>query len=240
MKNICIDIGNTQSKIGIFEDSELIDTILVDSITEDLLDTLFNKYHIKNSIVSNVNESSSKITEILKSKTNYINFDNFTKIPFLNLYKTPETLGLDRIALVAAATNLETPNNVLVVSLGTCVTFEFLNRKLEYLGGAISPGLLMRLKAMNEFTAKLPLLDLDEPTDFNGSSTNECMQSGAFYGITGEINVRLSLYENKFGKTDLVLSGGDCFLFEKHLKNALFAHPYLTLFGLNKIINYNV
>lgn len=240
MKNICIDIGNTQSKIGIFEDSELIDTILVDSITEDLLDTLFNKYHIKNSIVSNVNESSSKITEILKSKTNYINFDNFTKIPFLNLYKTPETLGLDRIALVAAATNLETPNNVLVVSLGTCVTFEFLNRKLEYLGGAISPGLLMRLKAMNEFTAKLPLLDLDEPTDFNGSSTNECMQSGAFYGITGEINGRLSLYENKFGKTDLVLSGGDCFLFEKHLKNALFAHPYLTLFGLNKIINYNV
>jgi len=240
VKNICIDIGNTQSKIGIFEDSELIDTILVDSITEDLLDTLFNKYHIKNSIVSNVNESSSKITEILKSKTNYINFDNFTKIPFLNLYKTPETLGLDRIALVAAATNLETPNNVLVVSLGTCVTFEFLNRKLEYLGGAISPGLLMRLKAMNEFTAKLPLLDLDEPTDFNGSSTNECMQSGAFYGITGEINVRLSLYENKFGKTDLVLSGGDCFLFEKHLKNALFAHPYLTLFGLNKIINYNV
>jgi type III pantothenate kinase len=240
VKNICIDIGNTQSKIGIFEDSELIDTILVNSITEDLLDTLFNKYHIKNSIVSNVNESSSKITEILKSKTNYINFDNFTKIPFLNLYKTPETLGLDRIALVAAATNLETPNNVLVVSLGTCVTFEFLNRKLEYLGGAISPGLLMRLKAMNEFTAKLPLLDLDEPTDFNGSSTNECMQSGAFYGITGEINGRLSLYENKFGKTDLVLSGGDCFLFEKHLKNALFAHPYLTLFGLNKIINYNV
>lgn len=240
MKNICIDIGNTQSKIGIFEDSELIDTILVDSITEDLLDTLFNKYHIKNSIVSNVNESSSKITEILKSKTNYINFDNFTKIPFLNLYKTPETLGLDRIALVAAATNLETPNNVLVVSLGTCVTFEFLNRKLEYLGGAISPGLLMRLKAMNEFTAKLPLLDFDEPADFNGNTTNECMQSGAFYGIIGEIKERISLYENKFGKTDLVLSGGDCFLLEKHLKNALFAHPYLTLFGLNKIINYNV
>lgn len=240
MKNICIDIGNTQSKIGIFENSEMIDTILVDSITEDLLHTLFKKYQVKNSIVSNVNNSASKIIEILKSKTNYINFNNLTKVPFLNLYRTPETLGLDRIALVSAATNLETPNNVLVVSLGTCVTFEFLNRKLEYLGGAISPGLLMRLKAMNEFTAKLPLLDFDAPTDFNGNTTNKCMQSGAFYGIIGEIKERISLYENKFGNTDLVLSGGDCFLFEKHLKNALFAHPYLTLFGLNKIINYNV
>jgi len=240
MKNICIDIGNTQTKIGIFEDSNLLKTEILDVLNIENIDNIFIENQIEFSIVSNVNESIEPTIQMLQTKTKLLPFNHLTKLPFQNNYLTPITLGLDRIALIAAAVNLSNHSNVLVISLGTCVTFEFLNRKKEYLGGAISPGLNMRLQAMNYFTAKLPLLTFNEPTDFNGNSTDSCMQSGAFFGIIGEIKSRIELYESKFGETEIVLSGGNCFLFEKHLKKALFAHPYLTLFGLNKILTYNV
>lgn len=240
MKNICIDTGNTQTKLGIFDNSELLETILLPELTTELLQPILTKYEITHSIVSNVNTHFEDITELLQHKTNYLPFNHFTKLPFTNQYQTPQTLGLDRIALAAAASNFAGEQNILVISLGTCVTFEFLNRNLAYLGGAISPGLNMRLQAMNHFTAKLPLLTVSEPAHFNGNTTESCMQSGAFYGILAEINSRIDWYKNEFGPTEILLSGGDCFLFEKHLKNALFAHPYLTLFGLNKILTYNV
>lgn len=240
MKNICIDIGNTQIKLGIFDNSNLLETILVPELTAELLEQILVNNQITHSIVSNVNTNFDAVTQLLQSKTIYLPFHHFTKLPFTNQYQTPQTLGLDRIALAAAATNYAANQNILVISLGTCVTFEFLNRNLTYLGGAISPGLNMRLQAMNYFTAKLPLLNFIEPTDFNGNTTDTCMQSGAFYGILAEINGRITWYANQYGPTEILLSGGDCFLFEKHLKNALFAHPYLTLFGLNKILIYNV
>jgi type III pantothenate kinase len=187
-----------------------------------------------------VNESKEPLLQMLQTKTKLLPFNHLTKFPFQNNYLTKNTLGLDRIALIAAAVNLNSDSNVLIISLGTCVTFEFLNRKKEYLGGAISPGLDMRLQALNHFTAKLPSLTFNEPIDFNGNSTESCMQSGAFFGLLAEIKSRVELYEEKFGETEIVLSGGNCFLFEKHLKKALFAHQYLTLFGLNKILTYNV
>jgi type III pantothenate kinase len=240
MKNICIDIGNTQAKIGIFENSNLLETIVLDVLDVKKVETIISKTNIEYSIISNVNESEYPLLQMLQTKTKLIPFNHLTKLPFINYYKTTNTLGLDRIALAAAAVDFMNESNVLVISLGTCVTFEFLNRKKEYLGGAISPGLNMRLQAMNYFTAKLPLLSFIEPTNFNGDSTDSCMQSGAFFGLLEEIKGRINLYESQFGKTQIIISGGNCFLFEKHLKKALFAHPYLTLFGLNKILTYNV
>ncbi len=240
VKNICIDIGNTQTKLGIFDNSELLETILLPELTTEFLQPILTKYEITHSIVSNVNNNLEAVAQLLQHKTNYLPFNHFTILPFTNQYQTPQTLGLDRIALAAAATNYATEQNILVISLGTCVTFEFLNRNLTYFGGAISPGLNMRLQAMNHFTAKLPLLNFIEPTHFNGNTTESCMQSGAFYGILAEVIGRIEWYKNQFGPTEILLSGGDCFLFEKHLKNALFAHPYLTLFGLNKILSHNV
>ncbi|MFZ4797494.1 MAG: type III pantothenate kinase [Bacteroidia bacterium] len=240
MKNICIDIGNTQTKIGIFENSDLLETTIWDVLDVKNMETIILENQIEFSIVSNVNESQDQLLQMLQTKTKHIPFNYFTKLPFTNNYKTPNTLGLDRIALSAAAVDFINESNVLVISLGTCVTFEFLNRKKEYLGGAISPGLNMRLQAMNYFTAKLPLLTFTEPIDFNGNSTESCMQSGAFYGLLEEIKGRINLYETQFGETQIILCGGNCFLFEKHLKKALFAHPYLTLFGLNKILKHNV
>ena len=240
MKNICIDIGNTKTKIGIFENYNLLETIILDVLNLENIENIIVENQIEYSIISNVNESKLPLLQFLQTKTKLLPFNHLTKLPFQNYYLTPSTLGLDRIALIAAAVHLNNHSNILVISLGTCVTFEFLNRKKEYLGGAISPGLDMRLEAMNHFTAKLPQLSFNEPTDFNGNSTESCMQSGAFFGILAEIKSRIELYESKFGETEIILSGGNCFLFEKHLKKALFAHPYLTLFGLNKILTYNV
>ena len=240
MKNICIDIGNTKTKIGIFEHSNLQEIKILDVLNIENILNIIVENNIEYSIFSNVNDNEFQLLEMLQNKTKLLPFDHLTKLPFQNNYLTPNTLGLDRIALIAAAANLNNDSNVLVISLGTCVTFEFLNRRKEYLGGAISPGLDMRLEALNHFTAKLPLLTFIEPIDFNGNSTESCIQSGVFFGLLAEIKSRIELYESKYGETEIVLSGGNCFLFENHLKKALFAHPYLTLFGLNKILTYNV
>lgn len=238
--NVCIDIGNTQTKVGVFNQATLVEYTAVEYLTDEIITQLLLKYTITNSIISSVGVSSQNLQNLLEQKTNTLVLTHHTPLPFENLYASPQTLGVDRIALAAAATNYIAANNVLVVSCGTCVTFEFVNRKAQYLGGAISPGLNMRLQAMNYFTEKLPLLHFTEPGHFNGNTTETCMQSGAYIGMLEEIKGRILLYEVEFGPTELLLSGGDCFLFEKHLKKSVFAHPYLTLFGLNKILTYNV
>lgn len=240
MMNICIDIGNTHTKVGVFNQSDLVESIAVEHLLDETITQFLLKHNITHSIISRVGANNQSLQNILAQKTKALVLTAATPVPFENLYATPQTLGVDRIALAAAATNYITENNVLVVSCGTCVTFEFVNRKAQYLGGAISPGLNMRLQAMSHFTEKLPLLHFTEPGHFNGNSTETCMQSGAYIGMLEEIKGRISLYETEFGTTELLLSGGDCFLFEKHLKKSVFAHPYLTLFGLNKILTYNV
>ncbi len=237
--NICIDIGNTQTKVGIFQANSLVDTLLYTQLQEQDILNLLNTYPITHSIISVVGEPHPHIQTILAQSTQCLLLQANTPLPFENQYATPHTLGVDRIALAAAACHFIQQKHILVISCGTCVTFEFINRKAQYLGGAISPGLHMRLQAMHQFTQKLPLLTYKETSHFNGNSTESCMQSGAFIGIVEEIKGRIALYENEFGPLDIILSGGDCFLFEKHLKKSVFAHPYLTLFGLNKILTHN-
>ena len=240
LKNICIDIGNTEVKAGLFDGDNLIHHEIINLENVSFLGNLIQENNVKHSILSNVGKPAIGIESLLKNSTQLIEFNHLTPLPFKNEYLSPKTLGLDRLALTAASINYLKNTNILVISSGTCVTFEFISRKGSYLGGAISPGLNMRLKSMSEFTANLPQLLFDEPLHFNGNTTETCMQSGAFFGLIEEMKGRINLYETQFGPTEILLSGGNCFLFEKHLKKALFAHPYLTLFGLNKILLHNV
>ena len=161
------------------------------------------------------------------------------KIPFKNEYATPRTLGVDRIALVSAAAIKFPKENVLVIDAGSCITYDFLSATNTYLGGAISPGIKMRFKALHHFTDKLPLLEKKLPENWIGDSTENSMQIGVIKGIQNEIEGYISLYKEKFKNLTVILTGGDADFLRDSLKNDIFADSNFLLEGLNYILEHN-
>lgn len=237
--NLIIDVGNTRVKAAVYEKDSLKELIVfqkTEIISE--LKKIFKKNKISSSIVSAVATLSDENLKKLHDFLNLMELNHETKVPFRNKYKTPTTLGVDRIALAAYAAS-EYPNkNVLVIDAGTCITFDFVN-KGTYLGGAISPGLKMRYKSLDNYTSKLPLLETKEPEDFIGDNTNNCIHSGVVNGIVNEIDGVINQYKTKYQDLTVVLTGGDTNFLAKQLKNHIFANPNLVLEGLHKILIYN-
>ena len=167
----------------------------------------------------------------------YLNHE--TKIPFLNKYATPETLGVDRIALISAAAKQYPQQNVLVIDAGTCITYDFLSAENEYLGGAISPGIAMRYKSLHTFTEKLPLLDANNPKILTGNSTTASIHSGVVNGVLYEIDGIISEYRKNYNNLTVILTGGDTHFLRDSIKNDIFANSNFLLEGLNHILEYN-
>lgn len=238
--NLAIDVGNTRTKLAVFQNNKLIELVI--SEKEELLNQtkkILSEFNISDSIISNVSIISSEYLEFLNEKTNLFQFNYETKIPFKNLYTTPKTLGLDRIALTTAAFKNFPKKNVLILDAGTCITYDFINKKSEYLGGAISPGLSMRYKALNNFTAKLPFLESKIPEDFIGDSTDSSIHSGVVNGLINEIEGVINQYKEKYKYLTVVLTGGDTKFLSKQLKSTIFANQNFLLEGLNEILIFN-
>lgn len=234
--NLVVDFGNTRTKAAIFEDTKMIfktDTIALKQVAE--MAGQYNPHHI---IVSSVKLSRQQVEDNLHYK--FLWLDHTTHLPFAINYKTPETLGLDRIAAVAGAHYLYPNKNCLVIDAGTCITYDIIDHQSVYHGGAISPGLNMRFKALNTFTANLPLVNHTQNIPLIGASTNECIESGVVNGLVGEIQGFIRMYSDKFADLQIIMCGGDAKFFENSLKEGIFATPELVLTGLNRILQYNV
>lgn len=166
-----------------------------------------------------------------------------TKLPLKNRYKTPGTLGKDRLATAVGANYLFPSRNVLAIDAGTCIKYDFVNSKNEYLGGAISPGLDMRFKALHHFTAHLPQLKKMKTANVNliGRTTRDSILSGVQNGAIAEISGMIKCYQDKYENVHVILTGGDSVFIRTLVseKNRIFAAPDLTLLGLNVILNYN-
>ena len=234
--NLVIDIGNTLVKLAIFNGNELLDSIIEEQINEKIIDALFQKYDIQRGIFSSVGAAN----ETLLKKYNFSPLTHLTPLPLVLNYKTPETLGLDRIAAVVGAKTLFNKTDVLVMDLGTCITYDFINAKNEYLGGAIAPGFQMRFKALNYFTKKLPLVNFNAAAlKLIGNTTESSIISGVYNGMKNEILGTINSYIMQYESLNIVVTGGDMNLFDLELKNRIFADKFLVLKGLNKILNYN-
>ncbi|MBK6986183.1 MAG: type III pantothenate kinase [Bacteroidetes bacterium] len=167
-------------------------------------------------------------------------FNSETKIPLTNLYQSASTLGSDRLAASIGAYYLYPNANVLVIDAGTCIKYNFTNSKNEYLGGGISPGIQMKFKALQTFTSKLPLVEVDfSYNELIGNNTQNSILSGVLNGTIAEIDGVIDYYKLKFTDTICVLTGGDSEYLAKRLKNSIFAHQNLVLKGLNDILNFN-
>jgi type III pantothenate kinase len=238
--NLVIDVGNTRVKTALFEGVKLQGhkVFLKEEIVAELK-IVSEKHKIDYAIISSVASISEEKLNKIEKLFHLIQLSHKLKLPFKNKYKTPETLGADRIALIAAAMQNYSNNSVLVIDAGTCITFDFVNRKKEYYGGAISPGVEMRYKALNTFTVNLPLLELDYPENLIGDSTENSIHSGIINGVLSEIEGIIERYKELDENLTVVLTGGDTNFLAKRLKNGIFANPVFLLEGLNYILNYN-
>ena len=239
--NLTIDVGNTRVKAAVFEKDKLVELIVFDK-TKILseIKKILKKYVISNGIMSNVASISDSKLKKLQNLVQIDVISSSTKVPFDNFYKTPKTLGVDRIALVAGAVNQFYGKNVLVIDAGTCITFDFVNSKGRYLGGAISPGVQMRFNSLNHFTANLPLLEKEEVNDFIGKNTKESINSGIVNGVIQEIDGVINQYKKKYLDLTVVLTGGDTNFLAKQLKSSIFANQNFLLQGLNTILIFNI
>ena len=232
-RKITIDEGNTITKLALFEGDDLVlkeNNVSVERVLE--LASNCDKL-----IVSSVKKDSEY--GALAEKKDVLVLNSITPIPVSNCYKTPNTLGNDRIALVVGATVHYSGHNVLVIDAGTCITYDFINAEQEYLGGSISPGIRMRYSALHQYTSQLPMLKTEEKAALIGGDTEESIHSGVINGVLAEIDGVIQRYIEQYPDVKVVVTGGNVKLFDKGLKNTIFASPNLLMEGLNKILDYN-
>jgi len=235
--NLVIDIGNTRTKIYLFSDNEEKEKFIFLNSENNNIKELLKNLNFEKAIISTTID-----LPIFYKNISYIELNDKTKIPITLNYKTPKTLGSDRIALSVGANLLFPKSNCLIIGTGTCITIDFINSKKEYLGGAISPGLTMRLQSLHTFTDQLPLIKPNrEKKEYflMGKTTEESIESGVFNGTFAEIEGIIARYKEIYKDLTVILTGGDQKIFDKNLKSDIFAISNLQAVGLNRILNYN-
>lgn len=241
--NLCIDWGNTQVKACIFNaQDELVERYqFQETEAETILSTIIATHQPGAGILCAVVTYPPSIEQMLRDQIrHFLILDMNTRLPVMNAYHSPETLGADRLALVAGAYAQFPDKNNLVISLGTCVTYNLIQKNKAFRGGAISPGMHMRLQSMHEHTDKLPQVPVAGELLLLGYDTETSMRSGAIYGMAAEIDGMISAFAAQYPDFNAVLTGGDAPFFEDKLKSKIFADPDLSLKGLNLILKYNV
>ncbi len=236
---LCFDFGNTRKKVAVFQDDSLeLIKVLPDDSTETI-QVLIDEHKPAKSILSSVVEHNMDIETLLAARTKFHKLSHLTKVAFTTPVGKPETIGADRLALSAAAVYYYPTTHNLVIGMGSCVTYNFINKYHEFVGGAISPGLEMRLKSLNYYTAKLPLIQADSNVPLIGYDTNTNILSGVVLGVAKEIDGFISAYRERFRNFNVVLTGGDISYLAPHLKNKIFADPDFLFKGLYAISEVN-
>lgn len=237
--NLIIDIGNTLTKVAIADNTSIASIARYDALSKDIIDETLAKHSPKKAIVSAVGRIDPDLVIYLNTKVPTIELDHRTKLPIINLYKTPETLGRDRIAAVVGANYLYPSADILVIDSGTAITYDFIDSKAQYHGGAISPGIQLRFKSLNLYTANLPLLDPVDIFPLIGTNTQDCIHSGILNGVVGEVENYIAQIKTEYSDLVVVFTGGNANFFVNKLKNSIFVVQNLVIIGLNRILEFN-
>lgn len=239
---LIIDIGNTRCKWAIFEGKQLIENHFSDHFDPQLAGEIFGKHeNIKKAILSSVRDIRVESRDLLVEHTDFlIELNHHTPIPIVNKYKTPESLGLDRLAAAVGASVLFPEQALLIIDAGTAITIDVINRSNEYLGGNISPGIETRFKALHQFTEKLPQVQLKPDFIALGEDTESAIRAGVQQGVIFELQAYISKYQQKYTEMATVLTGGHATFLYKMLDSETLLEPNLTLIGLNEILDFNL
>jgi type III pantothenate kinase len=239
--NLIIDIGNTSTKLAVFQRDKVLiaKTIEGFSLVIEVENLLKEFTEIKRGFLSSVGFLSKDELKTLEKRLPMTVLSSTLKLPFKVHYKTPNSLGADRLALMAAAATQYSGKNVLVIDAGSCITYDFIDSKKNYLGGAIAPGIQMRYKSLGDFTSSLPTLQKIVPKNSIGNSTHDSIHSGVINGVLYEIEGTVNEYQNKYPDLTVILTGGDADFLCKQLKISIFANSDFLLEGLNFLLEYN-
>lgn len=236
---ICFDFGNTRLKYGLFQDGELLQNGTLDNGNSDEINQLLTQFQPQYTLLSSVIKHDASIEKLLSEKSQFLLLDASVKLPFTVPVGKPETVGADRLAIAAYATLFFPKQNNLVIALGSCITYNFINKYHWFLGGSISPGMQMRFKSMHDLTAQLPMVQPNWEFPLVGYDTRTNLLSGVMQGMVEEIDGIIKKYEEKFLNFNVLLTGGDTGNFAQHIKYKIFADPSLILKGLYAISKYN-
>lgn len=236
--NLAIDIGNTRVKTGVFDGDDLVDAQVYEQLDSVSLQALISDSGVTHVILASTGTDIEANT--VHAPGVFLKLSSMTPVPIENGYKTPETLGQDRLAGMVAASWLHPGSNVLVIDAGTCVTFDFLDQSGKYLGGNISPGLDMRYQAMHHFTQRLPSVERGDTGLLLGDTTQTALQNGGLMGMLMEIAGYIEILRNKYQSVNTLITGGDAQYLAEHLNTKLTVQPHLILIGLNQILQFNV
>lgn len=237
--SICFDFGNSRFKAAIFNKNELVDVRILENAGESTIQALLNEIKPDKTILSSVVHHEKSIETILAAQSKFHLLGPDTLLNFTTPVGKPATIGADRLGLVAAAVDIFPLQHNLVISLGTCITYNFVNKAHGFLGGSISPGMQMRFKSMHEQTALLPLITPSNEFTLVGYDTKTNLLSGVILGIAAEIDGIIAAYEQKYGNFNVLLTGGDISYFVPHLKKRIFADQNLIYKGLYAICEKN-
>ncbi|MGC1392559.1 MAG: type III pantothenate kinase [Bacteroidales bacterium] len=237
--NLIVDIGNTSTKLAVFEGNTKLSQSRVDELSCEEFEKRLTGFNIQKAIVSSVKKLPQYISDLFFSHIPFVHvLSHKSLLPFRIEYNSPETLGSDRIAAVAGAFNLFPGKEVLIIDAGTALTFDFLSADI-YKGGNISPGLTIRFKALNKFTDRLPLVSATESFTFPGKNTTDAILAGVITGVVYEINEYIRTFENKHTDFNIILTGGDSGFLKGKINYHITYMPDIVIEGLNYILECN-
>jgi len=236
---LCFDFGNTRKKVGVFLNGAFQTEEFLEDDQPATIQALLERYKPEKTILSSVIDHHPELETILASAGWFHRLSHESKLNFRTPVGKPETIGADRLAMMSAAVSLFPGSHTLVIGLGTCITYNFVNKEREFLGGGISPGMEIRFRSLNDYTAKLPLVKKDWEFPLIGYDTKTNILSGVIFGMAREIDGFIDLYHEKYRNFNVLLTGGDTAFFARHLKNKIFADPHLIYKGLYAICEHN-
>ena len=241
--NLCIDQGNSRTKIALFEENgRLVKSLMYKSFTSADVERLFQLYSIRDSIISSVVNIEPAIVNALNRLSNrFILLDHLTPTPIVNGYDTPETLGLDRLAAAVGAASLCPKENLLIIDIGTAITYDFVDADGIYHGGNIAPGLRLRFSSLKQMTKKLPLVEAEENEliPLFGKNTRDAIAAGVIRGIAYEVKGYMHSLEKQVPHFRTYLTGGHAAYILNNVKRPIALEKNLVLIGLNGILEYN-
>src|SRR5258707_692585 len=236
---LCFNFGNTRMKCAVFIDGEFSEEQVLPDDSDATMTALLHRYHPQRAILSSVIDHNPGLETLLQRHTHFHKLSHESRLPVTTPVGKPASIGADRLALVVSAVTLFPGKNNLVIGLGSAITYNYVNKYREFVGGGISPGMEMRFKSLQAFTAKLPLVKADWNFPLAGYDTRTNILSGVILGMAKEVDGIIEAYEEKYDNFNVLLSGGDSFYFTRHLKKKIFADPHLIYKGLYAISEYN-
>lgn len=236
-RHLTIDLGNTRAKAGLFDRNGLVSR--AENLSDRDILRLAAEIRPDRIALSSVRRGTRRLVGRLESLAPVLQLRHDTPLPFALDYETPQTLGADRLAAAAGAWALFPSETSLIIDAGTCITCDILHASRGFLGGSISPGIDMQLRALHKFTSGLPRIAASDPPELIGRSTRVCMLSGVVNGTRAGLNGLIEMHRQTFSPLRILLCGGQAIFFETTLKEAIFAVPDLVLIGLNEILKLN-